>query len=124
MRIEPSLKQFVLLLVNSITSVINKKFLKFFQDFPENLDVNDQRKEKSRWEYWYDWCLMNHEWGLLWKHKIFRIFGLLTDFPNFSRQSYFQIWIPFSIISIKLQSYSRNLKFSIYFVLGHFQIES
>ena len=48
MRIEPSLKQFVLLLVNSITSVINKKFLKFFQDFPENLDVNDQRKEKSR----------------------------------------------------------------------------
>ena len=111
-----------MLLVNSITSVINKN-LEVLPRFPENLDVKDQRKEKSRWEYWYDSCLMNHG---LWKHRIFRIFGRFsTDFSIFTRQSNVQIWILFKnlfnqkVDASKVKFYSYNQRFCLFLTIQY-----
>ena len=116
-----------MLLVNSITSVINKN-LEVLPRFPENLDVKYQRKEKSRWEYWYDSCLMNHG---LWKHRIFRIFGRFsTDFSIFTRQSNVRIWIISKnlfnqkVDASKVWSYSYNQRFCLVLTIQYRPLES
>ena len=87
MRIGPSIQQFIVISKQHYLGY-KQKFWKFFQDFRENHDEKDQRKEKSHWEYLYDSCLMNH---VLWKHRIVgfrRSFDWFSDINHTSKSEF------------------------------------